>query len=238
MTRETIRVLVVDDHTVVRKGLCALLSSPRYNIAVIGEASDGAEAVTQAQALRPDMILMDLLMPIKNGVEALQDIRTDDPDAKVLIKTYAGQHFLWMVSAPGADSRQVVLREPQMDRTLARLNLLPPDRARLHRRIAARFDAMLAAGLVAELAALRHRYRLSPDLPSMRCVGYRQAWAFLDGAIDAPALREQGIAATRQLAKRQYTWLRALPATAFDAEAGDLVDAVAALLLREGIRAG
>jgi tRNA dimethylallyltransferase len=115
--------------------------------------------------------------------------------------------------------------------------LLPPDRARLHRRIAERFDAMLAAGLVAELAALRHRYRLTPDLPSMRCVGYRQAWAFLDGAIDAAALREQGIAATRQLAKRQFTWLRALPATAFDAEAGDLVDAVAALLVREGIRA-
>ena len=107
----------------------------------------------------------------------------------------------------------------------------------MHEAIAKRFAAMLAAGLVDELAALRARFPLDPALPAMRCVGYRQAWAFLDGAIDAPALREQGIAATRQLAKRQFTWLRALPATAFDAEAGDLLDAVAALLVRDGIRA-
>ena len=73
-----------------------------------------------------------------------------------------------------------------------------------------RFDAMLAAGLVDELAALaRTAIALAPGMPSMRCVGYRQAWQFLEGEIDAQALREQGIAATRQLAKRQLTWLRA-----------------------------
>jgi len=89
--------------------------------------------------------------------------------------------------------------------------LVPDDRAELHRRIAARFDAMLAAGLVEELASLRRRHALDAALPSMRCVGYRQAWEHLDGTCDARALRERGIAATRQLAKRQLTWLRSLP---------------------------
>ena len=87
----------------------------------------------------------------------------------------------------------------------------PEDRSDLHRRIAARFDAMLKAGLVNELKALREKYELRPDLPGMRCVGYRQAWQFLEGEITAGDLRETGIAATRQLAKRQLTWLRSLP---------------------------
>ena len=104
--------------------------------------------------------------------------------------------------------------------------LLPPSRARLHETIARRFDAMLAAGLVDELRGLRARYALKPELPSMRCVGYRQAWEFIDGAIDAAQLRSKGIAATRQLAKRQLTWLRATPAMAFDSERVDLVAAV------------
>ena len=93
--------------------------------------------------------------------------------------------------------------------------LEPSDRAVLHRRIATRFDAMLGTrddtGLVAEVATLRARGDLHPALPSMRCVGYRQAWDYLDGAIDRPTLRETGIIATRQLAKRQLTWLRAMP---------------------------
>ncbi len=108
--------------------------------------------------------------------------------------------------------------------------LVPSDRAQLHAAIAARFDAMLAAGLVDELRALREHYALAPTLPSMRSVGYRQAWEYLDGRIDAAALREKGIAATRQLAKRQLTWLRALPATSFDPQAPGLVGAVARAL--------
>ena len=113
--------------------------------------------------------------------------------------------------------------------------LLPPDRAQLHAAIAARFDAMLAGGLVDELRGLRARHALTPELPSMRCVGYRQAWAFLDGAIDAPAMRATGIAATRQLAKRQFTWLRALPAIACDATSPALLTDVVALLARHGV---
>lgn len=86
--------------------------------------------------------------------------------------------------------------------------LVPSDRSALHARIAARFKKMLADGLVDELAALRERYRLAPDMPAMRAVGYRQAWRYLDGEINAGTLLETGIAATRQLAKRQLTWLR------------------------------
>jgi tRNA dimethylallyltransferase len=97
---------------------------------------------------------------------------------------------------------------------LKAFSLVPEDRAELHRRIAARFDEMLQAGLVDELDGLRKKFDLGQNLPSMRCVGYRQAWQFLEGRIDAKALRETGIAATRQLAKRQLTWLRSLPGLA------------------------
>lgn len=86
----------------------------------------------------------------------------------------------------------------------------PSDRAWLHERIAQRFAAMLAAGLVDEVAQLRQRYVLHAGLPSMRCVGYRQAWEYLENAVDRDGLRETGIAATRQLAKRQLTWLRSM----------------------------
>ena len=91
------------------------------------------------------------------------------------------------------------------------VSLEPQSRAWLHARIAERFDAMLAAGLLDEVHALRARGDLHAGLPAMRCVGYRQAWQALDAG--EPALmREPGIAATRQLAKRQLTWLRSIPA--------------------------
>ena len=90
-------------------------------------------------------------------------------------------------------------------------SLEPSDRAVLHRRIAERFDVMLANGFLDEMRTLRARGDLHPDLPSMRCVGYRQAWQFLDGEFNADEFRERGIIATRQLAKRQLTWLRSMP---------------------------
>ncbi|HMN21160.1 MAG TPA: tRNA (adenosine(37)-N6)-dimethylallyltransferase MiaA [Ottowia sp.] len=90
-------------------------------------------------------------------------------------------------------------------------SLEPDDRAWLHARIAARFDAMLAAGLLDEVRALRARGDLSPALPALRAVGYRQAWQALDEHWPPGQLRERVIAATRQLAKRQLTWLRAVP---------------------------
>jgi tRNA dimethylallyltransferase len=86
--------------------------------------------------------------------------------------------------------------------------LEPADRAALHARIGVRFDAMLRDGLIEEVEDLRRRYPLTAQLPSMRCVGYRQVWDFLDGTITKAHMIEQGIAATRQLAKRQLTWQR------------------------------
>lgn len=94
---------------------------------------------------------------------------------------------------------------------IALISLEPADRAWLHGRIAQRFDAMLAAGFIDEVKALRARGDLTPDLPSMRCVGYRQAWEVLDGSSPMSELRDKGIFATRQLAKRQITWLRSMP---------------------------
>ncbi len=91
------------------------------------------------------------------------------------------------------------------------ISLEPLDRAWLHERIAQRFDAMLAAGFLDEVRALRARGDLNPDLPSMRCVGYRQAWQGLEEGWSAAEIRERGIFATRQLAKRQLTWLRGIP---------------------------
>lgn len=91
-----------------------------------------------------------------------------------------------------------------------KLSLEPSDRAELHARIAERFRAMLESGLVEELRALRERHALTPEMPSMRSVGYRQAWHALDDPRDMELLESRGIAATRQLAKRQLTWLRAM----------------------------
>ena len=93
----------------------------------------------------------------------------------------------------------------------ALISLEPANRAWLHTRIAQRFDAMLADGFLLEMQALRSRGDLHPELPSMRCVGYRQAWEVLDGHMPAAELRDRGIFATRQLAKRQLTWLRSMP---------------------------
>jgi len=97
-----------------------------------------------------------------------------------------------------------------LPRRLLKLALLPSERAALHERIALRFDQMLTGGLIDEVLGLRERYALQPDMPSMRCVGYRQTWRYLDGDIDLEELRNTGIYATRQLAKRQMTWLRSM----------------------------
>jgi tRNA dimethylallyltransferase len=121
--------------------------------------------------------------------------------------------------------RRIAQNQPAREADTAPAGLLislePDKRAWLHQRIAQRFDAMLAAGFLDEVRRLRARADLHSDLPAMRCVGYRQAWALLDNldTLKTPKevqqaehdFREQGIAATRQLAKRQLTWLRSMP---------------------------
>jgi tRNA dimethylallyltransferase len=107
------------------------------------------------------------------------------------------------------------------------ISLEPLDRAWLHQRIALRFEQMLAAGFIDEVQALRARGDLHPDLPSMRCVGYRQAWEGLDGGWSKAEIMERGIFATRQLAKRQITWLRSMPnRVVVAADAADALDKV------------
>ena len=88
---------------------------------------------------------------------------------------------------------------------------------------------MLAAGLIDEVRSLRSRFALRADMPSMRCVGYRQVWQFLEGECDRATLRARGIAATRQLAKRQLTWLRSMDAEALE---GDVVNVARQIAMR------
>jgi tRNA dimethylallyltransferase len=121
------------------------------------------------------------------------------------------------------------------------ISLEPNDRAWLHRRIGERFDAMLETGLVDEVRSLRARGDLHAELPSMRCVGYRQVWQALDAGLDGDALvdtvRETGRAATRQLAKRQITWLRGMPQREVIAcDAADALEAAVAAALVQARR--
>ncbi|MDE1183397.1 tRNA (adenosine(37)-N6)-dimethylallyltransferase MiaA [Paraburkholderia sp.] len=102
--------------------------------------------------------------------------------------------------------------------------LEPSDRSVLHARIERRFDAMLRDGFLAEVEGLRARGDLHLGLPSMRCVGYRQAWEYLDGACDYPTMRDKGVFATRQLCKRQLTWLRGMERTVVDCCAADATE--------------
>ena len=114
------------------------------------------------------------------------------------------------------------IHEPDFE--FVSLGLTPSDRSVLHERIARRFDAMLLDGLEDEVTSLRQNYRLSLDLPSMRCVGYRQVWEVQDGLAPRHEMRERGIYATRQLAKRQITWMgNTLKPALIDCLATDLV---------------
>jgi tRNA dimethylallyltransferase len=139
-----------------------------------------------------------------------------DPETAARLAPHDSQRIgraLEVVLATGEPMSRLLAAQTRapLPYALTRLALLPLDRAALHARIAERFDLMLEQGLVDEVRALRARYpTLTADLPSMRCVGYRQTWDHLDGVIDAATLRQRGIEATRQLAKRQMTWLRGM----------------------------
>lgn len=110
--------------------------------------------------------------------------------------------------------------------TVAQLAIAPAQRQILHERIALRFELMLEQGLISEVEALRARGDLHLGLPSMRAVGYRQVWEYLDGNIERHSMVERGVAATRQLAKRQFTWLRGwqTPLHWLDSQAEDNVE--------------
>jgi len=164
------------------------------------------------------------------------DLAQIDPAAAAQLKPNDAQRIqraLEIVRLTGRSlAENYAQREDDSDTpSLAILALEPSDRSVLHKRIAQRFEGMLEAGLLAEVAALRERYTLTPEMPSMRCVGYRQAWEHLDGDYDWVELRDRGIYATRQLAKRQITWQRKFATewsevTRIDCLRADLVEAV------------
>ncbi len=115
--------------------------------------------------------------------------------------------------------------------------LTPSDRSVLHQRIATRFEQMLVDGLLDELSQLRNKYDLSSDLPAMRCVGYRQAWQYQEGEISRAEFVETGIIATRQLAKRQLTWLRSMPENnEINCLSPDLLRQVMIVLAQSGVK--
>jgi len=122
-----------------------------------------------------------------------------------------GQPVSALINKSLSRSRERGWGEGELPYRVIPIALVPSDRAQLHARIATRFSAMLEQGLVDELRGLREKYPLQPNMTSMRCVGYRQAWQFMEGEINEAQLLETGIAATRQLAKRQLTWLRSMP---------------------------
>lgn len=120
---------------------------------------------------------------------------------------------------------------PLSDYKIHNIALMPANREHLHERIALRFDQMLADGFIDEVRALYERGDLTADMPSIRSVGYREAWEYLSGLSTEEEMREKAIASTRQLAKRQMTWLRSWPDTVrLEAEAEDVVDKMAGLV--------
>ena len=164
-----------------------------------------------------------------------------DPVAAARIGCHDAQRLqraLEVIELTGQPLSAQQQRNQQFPWRVLKLALMPRDRDVLHRRIAQRFDAMLAAGFLDEVRQLLARGDLHAELPAIRAVGYRQAWQHLHGQIDAATFRDHGIFATRQLAKRQITWLRSdYGARLFDPEQVQLLDsATRALALLLGRR--
>mgnify|MGYP006269443129 FL=1 len=155
----------------------------------------------------------------RHGIVALHErLRVLDPITADRLKptdTQRIQRALEIVLLTGQpmSAQLAQAKKPALPFSMVPIALEPSDRGALHARIAQRFDAMLTAkpSLLDEVEVLRTRGDLHLGLPSMRCVGYRQAWEYLDGMNTREEFRAKGLAATRQLAKRQLTWLRAMP---------------------------
>ncbi len=141
------------------------------------------------------------------SLDPLTAARLDPNDAQRIQRAL---EVCWTTGRPMTAVIAEARRRPAPFRFVA-VALEPGDRSVLHQRIAVRFEEMLELGLIGEVRQLRARFALTPSMTSMRCVGYRQTWEYLDGAFGLATLRERAIAATRQLAKRQLTWLRAMP---------------------------
>ena len=196
----------------------------------------GLDALPQADArIRAEI---DTLAAERGWPAVHAELAKVDPASAQRIKPNDPQRIqraleVWKLTGKPLSALQGVAR-PTLPFDVKGVALLP-DRAVLHQRIATRFDAMLKLGLVDEVKRLRKKYRLEASMPSMRAVGYRQVWEYLEGHYDKEVLREKAIAATRQLAKRQFTWLRSFP-DLVRLDAGGAQDPAVALhlLLDEG----
>ncbi len=149
----------------------------------------------------------------QHGWESLyQKLKKIDPETASRIHAHDTQRIqraLEVYNLTGVTlSTFLTEQKVKVDYRFINYGLVPQDRSWLHDRIAQRFDQMLATGLVEEVEQLKKNWTLQMNLPSMRCVGYRQVLEYLEGQYDYSSLREKGVAATRQLAKRQLTWLR------------------------------
>ena len=176
---------------------------------------DGLDALPQADAaLRA---ALDAEAAVIGSPAMHAKLAALDPVTAARLKSNDAQRIqraLEIIALTGQPMSELLAKAPKMELpfNVLPLALEPSERSVLHARIATRFDAMLeGGGLIEEVEALRARGDLHLGLPSMRCVGYRQTWEYLDGAYGLSELREKGIAATRQLAKRQLTWLRSMP---------------------------
>ncbi|MCA3132747.1 MAG: tRNA (adenosine(37)-N6)-dimethylallyltransferase MiaA [Betaproteobacteria bacterium] len=145
--------------------------------------------------------------------------RLDPADAQRIQRAL---EVCWLTGRPMSELLAEGRRRPPPWRML-QISLEPSDRLELHRRIESRFEEMLELGLIGEVDRLRGEHPLHAGMPSMRCVGYRQVWEYLDGLYGLNNLRANAVAATRQLAKRQLTWLRTTPGVErFDCLAQDV----------------
>ena len=204
---------------IVAGGTMLYFKALRDGLSALPKADAALRAEIDARAARLGWPAMHAELARVDRVTAARLAPTDAQRIQRALEVHAlcGRPMSALLGA--RDAQRVV--EPAMVIALA-----PADRAKLHAAIAVRFDAMLGAGLVDEVRGLRERYPLRAGMASLRCVGYRQVFDHLDGRIDRTALRERGIAATRQLAKRQLTWMRGMDAQPLDCFAPDVLRTV------------
>jgi len=185
----------------------------REGLSNLPQADPEVRAMLDAEVAQHGIAQMHRQLAKVDAVTAARLAPNDTQRIQRAMEIYriTGQPMSALLRKPLSREREMGRDEGELPYRILSIALVPSDRARLHARIATRFRAMLELGLPDELKMLRSKYPLHPDLPSMRCVGYRQAWQYIEGEITEAELLDKGIVATRQLAKRQLTWLRSMP---------------------------
>ena len=170
-------------------------------LAQLPSASPEIRQVIEQQAAEAGWRVMHARLAVKDP-ETAERIHYNDPQRI--------QRALEVIEITGRPMSELLKEQEEQDLgyRLLKIIVCPQPRSKLHERIEQRFEVMLEQGFLDEMKTLRARGDLGPDLPAMRCVGYRQAWGYLEGEYDFEGMRERVLAATRQLAKRQLTWLR------------------------------